>query len=115
MKEKFEEFWGRTLNDEELDIIKATTNGEDVTEIIPSPYEKFVIKLSKEAYLGRSNENGISIAHGLSEDQKTNIKFKAKLLTTVYKAAERFNLIDSNDVMEFENFCGMFGTEGYLG
>jgi hypothetical protein len=117
VKDKFENLWGRPLNEDETKIVEATTNGEDVTEIIPTPYEKFVIKLSKEALLGKSNENasGISINKPLTTEEKKNIRFKAKLLTTVFKTAESFKLIDPNDVMEFETFCNMFGAGGYVG
>lgn len=106
----FENLWGRKLNDDEKRIIEATTNNDDVTEIIPTPYEKFIIKMSRENLLAKGTESAAST--GFSKEEKANITFKAKLFTTMIKAAEHFNLIDATDDLEFEKFCDTYNLGG---
>lgn len=104
VKESFKKLWGRDLNESELEIVNAVTNNQDVTNIAPSPYEKFVIKLSKESLIDQSAESGPVKLHLTAED-KANIKFKAKLYTTLVKAAEHFGILDKNDEWAITNFC----------
>lgn len=103
---RFEELWGRELNADEKAIIKATTNQEDVTDIVPSPYEKFLITMSKEAILAHGGEDIIKGA-SLSADEKKNIEWKARLMTSVYKTAEAFNILGHNDRENFAKFTTM--------
>jgi hypothetical protein len=104
VKESFKKLWGRDLNESELEIVNAVTNNQDVTNIAPSPYEKFVIKLSKESLIDQSAESGPVKLHLTAED-KANIKFKAKLYTTLVKAVEHFGILDENDEWAITNFC----------
>jgi hypothetical protein len=104
--DKFESLWGRKLNEDEKKIVDATTNNRDVTEIIPTPYEKFLIKLSKENMIDKGLESGKPLAQ-LSPAEKADNRLKAKILTTILKSLERFNLIDRYDLMEFDKFCNM--------
>ena len=103
VKDSFEKLWGRELNDTEMEIIQAVTSGKDVTAIAPSPYEKFAIKLTKDAvFNGKSTE---AVKFNLSADEKKNIMFKAKIYTTLVKACERFNILDANDEWAINEFC----------
>lgn len=104
VKDKFEKLYCRELNDEEMEIIKATTNNEDVTEIIPSPYEKFIIKLTRDKIESRESGTGFNI----TERDAKNIKFKAKLFTTLLKTVEKFNILDNADVREVESFYNSY-------
>lgn len=104
--DKFSKLWGRDLNEEEMAIIKATTNQEDVTDIVPTPYEKFLITMSKEAILAHGSEDIIKGA-SLSTQEKKNIEWKARLMTSVYKAAEAFNILGNNDKENFYKFTTM--------
>ncbi len=104
VKESFKKLWGRDLNESELEIVNAVTNNQDVTNIAPSPYEKFVIKLSKESLIDQSAESG-PVKLRLTAEDKANIKFKAKLYTTLVKAVEHFGILDENDEWAITNFC----------
>jgi hypothetical protein len=104
VEKKFERLWQRPLNNEEKAIVSATTNNEDVTEIIPTPYEKFLIKLTKESMFDKSIENNNQIAP-LSPKENENNRFKAKLFTTILKSLEHFNLVNKYDFMEVDKFC----------
>ena len=106
VKNRFEQLWGRDLNDAELAIIKATTNQEDVTDIVPTPYEKFLITMSKEAILAHGNEDPIK-GSGLTSEEKKNIEWKARLMTCVYKTAESFGLLHETDNVNFQKFTNM--------
>jgi hypothetical protein len=72
--------------------------------VTTTPYEKFVIKLSKESLMNQSAESG-PVKLRLTSADKANIKFKAKLYTALVKAAERFDLIDANDEWAVTDFC----------
>lgn len=104
VKESFKKLWGRDLNEAEMEIVNAVANNQDVTNITPTPYEKFVIKLSKESLMNQSAESG-PVKLKLTSADKANIKFKAKLYTALVKAAERFDLIDANDEWAVTDFC----------
>jgi hypothetical protein len=104
VEKKFENLWQRPLNSDEKAIVAATTNNEDVTEIIPTPYEKFLIKLTKESMFDKSIENNKPI-NPLSSLENENNRFKAKLFTALLKSLEQFNLIDKYDLMEVDKFC----------
>jgi hypothetical protein len=104
VEDKFKALYQRELNGEEKEIIKATTNNHDVTEIIPTPYEKFLIKLSKESLAAKSIENDKQIS-SLSKEENEDNRFKAKVFTSLVKSLERFNLINKDDLMEMDNFC----------
>lgn len=104
--DKFSKLWGRELNDDEMAIIKATTNQEDVTGIVPTPYEKFLITMSKEAILAHGSEDILKGA-SLSSKEKKDIEWKARLMTSVYKAAEAFNILGYNDKENFIKFNTM--------
>jgi hypothetical protein len=104
VEKKFENLWQRPLNSDEKAIVVATTNNEDVTEIIPTPYEKFLIKLSKESMFDKGVENNKPIA-SLTPEENGNNRFKAKLFTTILKSLESFNLVDKYDIMEVDKFC----------
>ena len=104
--DKFSKLWGRDLNSEELAIIDATTNQEDVTNIVPTPYEKFLISMSKEAILAHGSEDILKGA-SLSIEEKKNIEWKARLMTSVYKTAEAFNILGHNDKENFNKFITM--------
>lgn len=108
VEENFKKLWGRDLNDAEKQIIKATTQQDDVTEIVPTPYEKFLITMSKEAVLARGSEDPVKGA-GLTRDEKKDIEWKSRLMTTVYKAAERFNILKEDDKVNFQKFINMVG------
>jgi hypothetical protein len=104
VEEKFEALWGRKLNDDECKIVSATTNNEDVMDIVPSPYEKFVIKLSKESIADKGLESGGLIVPLTSTESSTN-RFKAKILATLVRSLEKFSIINEYDLNEFEKFC----------
>lgn len=108
VEENFKKLWGRDLNDAEKQIIKATTQQDDVTEIVPTPYEKFLITMSKEAVLARGSEDPVKGA-GLTRDEKKDIEWKSRLMTTVYKAAECFNILKEDDKVNFQKFINMVG------
>jgi hypothetical protein len=104
VEDKFKALYQRELNSEEKEIIKATTNNHDVTEIIPTPYEKFLIKLSKEDLAAKSTESGKQIP-SLSKEENENNRFKAKIFTSLYKSLEKFNLVGKDDLTEVDKFC----------
>lgn len=108
VEENFKKLWGRDLNDAEKQIIKATTQQDDVTEIVPTPYEKFLITMSKEAVLARGSEDPVKGA-GLTRDEKKDIEWKSRLMTTVYKAAESFGILKEDDKVNFQKFVNMVG------
>lgn len=103
VKDSFEKLWGRELNDTEMEIIQAVTSGKDVTAIAPSPYEKFAIKLTKDAVFNAKSTEAVKF--NLDADEKKNIMFKAKIYTTLVKACERFNILDVNDEWAINEFC----------
>lgn len=106
VKERFKQLWGRDLNEAELAIVKATTHQDDVTEIVPTPYEKFLITMSKEAVLAHGSEDIVKGA-GLTKSEKKNIEWKARLMTSVYKTAESFGLFNESDETNFKRFVTM--------
>lgn len=110
VKDKFEKLWCRDLNDDEVSIIKAITNQEDVTDIVPTPYEKFIVTMSKEAILAHGCEDGIN-GVSLSKEEKKDIEWKSRLMTTVYKTAEAFGLFDKvhedDNLNKFMNKIGL--------
>lgn len=108
VEENFKKLWGRDLNDAEKQIIKATTQQDDVTEIVPTPYEKFLITMSKEAVLSHGSEDPVKGA-GLTRDEKKDIEWKSRLMTTVYKAAESFGILKEDDKVNFQKFVNMVG------
>lgn len=97
---KFKDLWGRDLNKDEMEIVEAVCSNEDPTLIAPNPMEKFLVKLSKESMFATD-----VVKMRLSKAEKKDIKFKAKLFTSMYKSLEAFNMIDTSDVMAFESFC----------
>ena len=103
VKDSFEKLWGRELNDTEMEIIQAVTSGKDVTAIAPSPYEKFAIKLTKDAVFNAKSTEAVKF--NLDANEKKNIMFKAKIYTTLVKACERFNILDANDEWTINEFC----------
>lgn len=109
VKDKFEKLWCRELNDDEMNIIKAITNQEDVTDVVPTPYEKFIITMSKESIMAHGCEDGVN-GVSLSNEEKKNIEWKSRLMTTVYKTAEAFGLFDSyNENDNLNKFMNMVG------
>ena len=105
VKEKFEKLWMRELNDEEMKIIRGAANQEDVTELVPNPYEKFLITMTKESIMARGSEDP-SVGVKLTKEEKRDIEWKSRLMTTVYKTAESFGMInkyDPNGVDKFIN------------
>lgn len=108
VEDNFKKLWGRDLNDAEKQIIKATTQQDDVTEIVPTPYEKFLITMSKEAVLAHGSEDPVKGA-GLTRDEKKDIEWKSRLMTTVYKAAENFGILKEDDKVNFQKFVNMVG------
>lgn len=108
VEDNFKKLWGRDLNDAEKQIIKATTQQDDVTEIVPTPYEKFLITMSKEAVLAHGSEDPVKGA-GLTRDEKKDIEWKSRLMTTVYKAAESFGILKEDDKVNFQKFVNMVG------
>lgn len=107
VQDKFEKLWMRKLNPAEMEIIKATTNQQDVTDIVPTPYEKFLITMSKESLLARGSENAELGARAFTKDEKKDIEWKARLMTSVYKAAEAFGILSGTDKTNFEKFTTM--------
>lgn len=103
VKEKFEKLWMRELNDEEMKIIRGAANQEDVTELVPNPYEKFLITMTKESIMARGSEDP-SIGIKLSKEEKKDIEWKSRLMTTVYKTAESFGMIDKYDPNGVDKF-----------
>lgn len=97
---KFKDLWGRDLNNDEMEIVEAVCSNEDPTLIAPNPMEKFLVKLSKESMFATN-----VVKMRLTKAEKKDIKFKAKLFTSMYKSLEAFNMIDTSDVMAFESFC----------
>lgn len=110
VEDNFKKLWGRDLNDAEKQIIKATTQQDDVTEIVPTPYEKFLITMSKEAVLAHGSEDPVKGA-GLTKNEKKDIEWKSRLMTTVYKAAERFGVLKEDDKVNFQKFVNMVGMK----
>jgi len=108
VKDKFEKLWMRELNADEIKIIRGAANQEDVTELTPTPYEKFMITMTKECLLSHGSEDPISGAK-LTKDEKRNIEWKSRLMTTVYKTAEAFGAFNSDDNSNFEKFTNMIG------
>lgn len=111
VSEKFEKIWGRKLNEEENAIIAAACNQDDVTEIVPTPYEKFMVSMTKESMgLDRSGESGNTIS-SLTSAEASSIRWKSKIMTTAYKAAERFGLFrkEVNDIDKFIKFNNIVG------
>lgn len=107
VQDKFEKLWGRKLNPEEMEIVKATTNQQDVTDIVPTPYEKFLITMSKESLLARGSESAELGARAFTKEEKKDIEWKARLMTSVYKTAEAFGILSGTDKTNFEKFTTM--------
>ena len=108
VKERFKQLWCRDLNEDELAIVKATTNQDDVTEIVPTPYEKFLVSMSRESILAHGSEDpskGVS----LSTAEKRDIEWKSRLMTTVYKSCEALGIIQPGDKVAFDKFTNMMG------
>lgn len=103
---KFEKLWCRKLNSAELEIIHGVTNNQDCTNICPNPFEKFLVKLSKDASINQSTE---AVKFNFTPEEKSNILFKAKIFTAFYKAAEAFDLIEKNDEYVIDDFCEKVG------
>ena len=110
VEDNFKKLWERDLNDAEKQIIKATTQQDDVTEIVPTPYEKFLITMSKEAVLAHGSEDPVK-GVGLTKNEKKDIEWKSRLMTTVYKAAERFGVLKEDDKVNFQKFVNMVGMK----
>ena len=108
VKERFKKLWGRDLNENELSIVKATTNQDDVTEIVPTPYEKFLITMSKESLMANGSEDH-SRKLSFTVEQKKDIEWKSRLMTTVYKSCEAFGLLKPQDISAFNKFNTMVG------
>ena len=106
VEEKFEKLWGRKLNAEEREIVQAVTSNQDCTNICPNPFEKFLVKLSKDASINQSTE---AVKFNFTPEEKSNIIFKAKIFTAFYKAAEAFDLIEKTDEYVIDEFCNKFG------
>lgn len=105
-KKQFEDLWMRELNEDEMAIIEAAVNNTDVTEICPTPYEKFIVHMGRES-LNIADNQAINSAK-LAGSAK-NIEWKARLFTTIFKSAEALGLIDENDVNAFDDFTRSFG------
>lgn len=103
---KFEKLWGRKLNSAELEIVQAVTSNQDCTNICPNPFEKFLVKLSKDASINQSTE---AVKFNFTPEEKSNILFKAKIFTAFYKAAEAFDLIEKTDEYVIDDFCEKVG------
>ena len=108
VKDKFEKLWLRELNADEMKIIRGAANQEDVTELTPTPYEKFMITMSKEAIMAHGCEDP-SVGAKLSKEEKKDIEWKSRLMTTVYKTAEAFGVFNKNDSSSFDKFTNMVG------
>lgn len=106
VEEKFEKLWGRKLNAEEKEIVQAVTSNQDCTNICPNPFEKFLVKLSKDASINQSTE---AVKFNFTPEEKSNILFKAKIFTAFYKAAEAFDLVEKTDEYVIDDFCDKFG------
>lgn len=106
VEEKFEKLWGRKLNAEEREIVQAVTSNQDCTNICPNPFEKFLVKLSKDASINQSTE---AVKFNFTPEEKSNILFKAKIFTAFYKAAEAFDLVEKTDEYVIDDFCDKFG------
>lgn len=106
VEEKFEKLWGRKLNAEEREIVQAVTSNQDCTNICPNPFEKFLVKLSKDASINQSTE---AVKFNFTPKEKSNILFKAKIFTAFYKAAEAFDLVEKTDEYVIDDFCDKFG------
>jgi hypothetical protein len=104
VEKKFENLWQRPLNTDEKAIVSATTNNQDVTEIIPTPYEKFLIKLTRESSVAKEGESNMTLKPVSKQENESN-RFKAKVFTSMIKSFEHFNLIDKYDLMEIDKFC----------
>lgn len=104
VQKKFEETWGRPLNKDEMDLIEAITNNEDATEIIPTEFEKFVIKFGKEEVTNDTSSESINF----KPLTKKRIVFKAKVFTTIYKTLDRLNILKDGDKNRFDSFLNAF-------
>jgi len=83
----------KTFNEGELEeLIKSVINNNDVTEIFPTVYEKFIISVGNRTI--RMSEESCSEFGAINFN---SIERKARLLTTLYVASKHFNLIDKND------------------
>ena len=67
-----------------------------------------MITMTKECLLSHGSEDPITGAK-LTQDEKKNIEWKSRLMTTVYKAAEAFGAFNSDDNSNFEKFTNMVG------
>lgn len=99
---RLETAWGRPLTDDEKEIIKATTNTEDATEILPTPFEKFMIRFGREA-AAKSVESTSPLMH-FDDTSRAKILLKSKVYTTLWKTMEHCGLVDAHDTQEFEKF-----------
>jgi hypothetical protein len=104
VSKRLSETWGRDLTKEEQDIIRATTNEEDATEILPTEFEKFVVKFGKEA-LNASTENGRALA--FTDTQRKQIKLKAKVFATIAKSLEYLQIVDADDSKALDKFLSV--------
>jgi hypothetical protein len=104
VSKKLSDTWGRELTKEEQDIIRATTNEEDATEILPTPFEKFIVKFGEEA-LTASTESGKPFKFSTADTKK--IKLKAKLFATITKSLEYLQIINIDDQKELEKYLSI--------
>ena len=107
VKETFEQFYGRPLNKEEIDIIEATAEQRDVTEICPTPFEKFVIQLTNNQLDNNTKSQEAFMNGEIEESTRKGILSNAILLTTMFMTVEQFGLLPSNDWDTFESFKKM--------
>lgn len=109
VKSKFERLWNKELNEDEMKIIRATTNNDDATEILSTPYEKFAITMSKETLMARGSEDSDKGALAFSPEEKKSIEWRSRLMTTVYKACEAFGLFGNDEHSSFNKFNTLIG------
>lgn len=102
VSERMKETWGRDLSDEENQIIRATTNGLDATEIMPTPYEKFMIKFGTGEITKSAESGGVGLE--ITDKMRSKVRLRSKVYSTIWATMRRCGLIDKDDPAEFDKF-----------
>jgi preprotein translocase subunit YajC len=102
-KERIEYFLARPIDSEEEDIIKAICGNRDAVDYMPTTFEKFIIKLSKNNEPGEDYElDGPDTAKESLGPQE--ILKRAKCLSTIYTFVNKGNVLSDTRLKEFNKY-----------
>jgi hypothetical protein len=89
-----EGIFGRALIDDEKNLIAAIISGVDSTDIVPSVFEKFLLKEAKKE----------PIDSELGQENIEFIKNKSKCLLAIHTTVNKLNILSQEDLKEFNDY-----------